>query len=601
MALVDSIPDRSYIETVTSHLSDIWRETHANWEVYDEYINRENALWKAEEDRPTYHPGRAAATIQHAVDNQLAFEPRIHRFPTGSEEKDKRNADKVEPFVHAVFQEAALLEPQLTWKGIGRHLLTYGYGVAEGPILDSTERPAKLKRRKGEDDEDWEHRMTIWQNASKMWQPFRVRAPHPAHVLLEPFKKRPDDGVKIVQRYAIEIHRLVEARKSKSGKAKKRNSFVVDFDYGNEPYRIVNTVEYWSLDWHALMADSKLLFVEPNTWGFLPFKHAFAGFGQLRTKDNAISLRHLAVGLLEPIMESLKVQAQAFSGLHNNLVEASFPDENVTGDADSIRNQKAQGEQIIELRPGETRDFMSPPDITRWMFEAEKLVDFDIEFGTFARNLAGLRQVGTFTVGQTAIQMQAAERKFIAPSLQLEHMATLVGQDILRLIDLIDEPLTVRGFTIRPSDIQHDYSLEVKFEIADPAIEMQRRAIAMQEVAAGLKSKETYWEETRREDVTTERMRLLEDQMRAHPAVQQAFIEEMAKALGLMPLLEKVRDQRAAGEEPEVGLEGLIGPEGGGGPGGAPTALTGSQTQPSRVGQEFAASPGAIPGEGPVG
>lgn len=548
MALT-SAPDAKYIEQTAGHLTNLWRSAHQNWQTYDEYLHRENALWASDVDRPSYHPGRAAATIQHATDNQLAFEPRVKRFPADSEEKSKRDADRVEPFVHAVFQETALLEPVLTWKALGRHLLLYGYAVVDGPVLDSVAKPIRPKRRKGEDEDEFADRMVIWENANRSWQPFRIRAPHPATILLDPMRKRPEEGVKVELRYAKDIQRMTEQRLTKTGNAKRRDSFVVHFDVGNEPYRKVNTIEYWSLDWHALMADNKLVFSEPNTWGFVPYKHAFAGFGQQRTKDGALDVRYLATGLLEPILDSLKVQAQALSGMHNNLVEAAFPDENVIGDADSVRNQRARGERIVELRPGEQRSYMSPPEMTRWMFEAEKLVDFDIEFGTFARNLAGMRQVGTYTVGQAAIQEQSAERRFIAPALQLEHMATLVGQDILRLVDLLDEKLTVRGHEIRPTDLNHDYTLEVKFEITDPAIELQRRQVAMNEVKAGLKSKEAYWTESRVEDVTNERMRILEDKLREHPAVEAAFIEEMARLFGLVPLLEKLQEQRAAGQE----------------------------------------------------
>lgn len=619
-------PDASYISTLTEHLKDLWRETHEHWGVIDSYYHRTVSLWTPDEqavkgDLPEYHPARATATIDHAVDNQLAHEPRVERFPTSNAERSKRNADVIEPFVHAVFMESALYEPSLTWKQLGKNLLLYGYGVIEGPVLDSTGRPTKPRARRGEDEEEAEQRLRLWENEKRTWMPFRIRSPHPAHVLLEPTNKRPREGVKIVTRYAIDLARLTQNRIGTNGHAKRRDASATLFDSKEEPYRDVETTEYWSLDWHALVADGDLLFVEPNTWGFLPFKHAFAGFGQPRTESDSVEVRYLAVGILDPILDSLRVQMQALTGMHNSLIEASFPDRIVLGDAESIRNQKARGARILQMKQGESMTFEQPPDISRWMFEAERLVDFDIEFGSFARNMAGMRQVGTYTVGQTAIQMNAAEKKFLGTGLQMEQLATLVGQDILKLVDLLDEPLTVRGHTIRPSDLEHDYSLAVRFELVDPVLEMQRRQVGQAEVAQGLKSKETYWNDIKLADVSGERMRILEDRLRENPVVQQAFIEEMARLFGLIPLLEQIEKQRAASAgagvpptAPATGAGGeqgtIFGPDGkplqqsmGAPPDqsmGAPPdvaslqqMLTGQVSQPSRVGQAGAGSGGA--------
>lgn len=612
-------PDAGSIEQLAAHLKAVWQDAHDHWIEIDKYYHRTFPLWtQAEMDSrgelPEYHPSRATGTIDHAVDNQLAHEPRVNRFASSSKDKDRKSADRVEPFVHAVFMESALLEPSLTWKQVAKNLVMYGYAVVEGPTLDSSERPPKPRMRRGEDQEEWDRRLTLWENSKKTWMPFRIRAPHPATVLLEPMNKRPHEGVKIVTRYAIDLERLTKNRLDKNGKPKRRDSAADQFDCGNEPYREVDTIEYWSLHWHALTAEGKLLFVEPNTWGFLPFKHAFAGFGQMKTDSTGIEVRDLAVGILDPILDSLLVQAQAMTGVHNSLIEAAFPDRIVTGDAESVRNQKARGARIIQLKNGEKIEFEHPPEIARWMLEAEKLVSEDIDFGSFSKVLSGGRNVGTYTVGQTAIQMNSAEKKFLATGQQMEHLATLVGQDILKLIDVLDEQITVRGFTIRPSDIAHDYSLEVKFEIVDPVLEQQRRQIAMQEVQAGLKSSETYWNETRLADASGERMRILEDKLRANPIVEQAFIEEMARLFGLMPLLDQIKKQREAGATPAPGTSAM----GGGQPpiagpdglpldqtmGGAqvnmamPEGLTGAVPGVPRMGQGAAGSPASasIPG-----
>lgn len=589
---VDSAPDLSYIQQTHAHLLNIWKDTHRNWERADSFYHRENDLWDADEraeKKPEYHPARATAVIDHATDNQLAFEPKIRRFPTGSTEKEERDADRVEPFLNAVMLEAQLLEPSMTWKQVGKNLLLYGYAVVEGPILDSTEKPPKPRRKPSEDDDAFEKRMTLWENEKRTWMPFRIRAPHPARVLLDPMRKRPAEGVKDDMRYAIDLHRLTARRVKKDGSPKRKDSFAQLFDFGNEPYREVHTLEYWSCDWHAIVADSKLLFVEPNTWGYLPFKHAFAGFGQYRTNSNGIQTQYLAVGLLDPIMDSLTIQAQALSGVHNKLVEHAFPDQ-YTKDAESIRNQKAAGARFIETDA--PPQYEHPPEINRWMFEAERLIDFDIEFGTFSRNLAGLRQTGTYTVGQTQIQTNMAEKKFIAPMRQMEQMATLVAQDILRLVDVLDEKLTVRGNAIISSDLKHDYSCEVTFETIDPALELQRREVAMREVERRLRSRDRYWEDARVSNASEERMRIFKDEMFEQPAIRQAFIEETARLFGLIPLLEQLEKQRAEGLSLADAAGGVDNPPTPQGELNPTNPLTNQIVRQRQQGQEFTGSEG---------
>ena len=543
-------PDASFIDALTGHLLSLWKDTHAHWEVIDSYYHRTFPLWDAEEvdDKPSYHPARATGIIDHAVDNQLAHRPRFHRFAADETERAQRRADKIEPFLDAVFEEAALIEPAMTWKQVGKNLLMYGYGIVEGPMLDSEERPTKPRQKRGEDEEDFAMRMVIYENEKRTWMPFRIRAPHPSHVLLDPFTKRPKEGIKVVNRYAIDLHRQTKARVKNNGEPKRKNSTVSVFDYENAPYRPVPVREYWSVDWHALVAEGKLLFVEPNTWQLMPWKHAFAGFGQLKTADKNVATRSMAIGLLDPVLEALKIDAQARSAVHNSLLETAFADRWTTGDAENLRNQKAQGGGILQVPEGKELHWEEPPPLSRWVLEGQRLVADDIEFGTFSRSLAGQNQTGVYHVGQQAILTNSAEKKFIATGKQMEYMATLVGQDVLKLVDVLDEAITVRGETVRPADIDHDYSIEARFEIIDVAMELQKRSVAMNEVSAGLKSTQTYMEEARQENISQERTRLLEDILRADPMVRQIFLQELARKLGLIQFAENAQESQATGD-----------------------------------------------------
>ena len=158
------------------------------------------------------------------------------------------------------------------------------------------------------------------------------------------------------------------------------------------------TDEYWTDCWHALVADSELLFVEKNTWGFVPFSHAFAGFGQQVTAIEEDDPSYLAVGILEPVMASLRAQAQAVAGRHNALLDATFNPLGTTMDAAELQEQLARGD-IIEMGNRGDAWRMEIPQLPRWLFASEEWLDRDIEQGTFARALAGVREQGVSTVG----------------------------------------------------------------------------------------------------------------------------------------------------------------------------------------------------------
>ena len=104
----------------------------------DTYYQQTFRLWPEGLDRPEWlKPARSRSIIDHAVDHQLAHEPIVSRPPTDDDEEAKRKADRVEPALKAIMDEASLLEPSLTWKQAWKHLLLYGYAVVEDG-LDSS-------------------------------------------------------------------------------------------------------------------------------------------------------------------------------------------------------------------------------------------------------------------------------------------------------------------------------------------------------------------------------------------------------------------------------------------------------------------------------
>ena len=592
----DEKPTVESIRQITRYLQDVWSRTHTKWQEIDSYYQQEFNLWPEGLNRPEWlKPARSRSIVDHAVDHQLAYEPIVHRFPVSQTEASERRANEVEPALKAILDEASLFEPTMTWKQVGKHLLLYGYAVVEDGLDSSCMAQRREKPRKGrnEPQEEFDRRVRIPRIAVKSMMPFRTRAPHPSRVLLDPMEKEPRMAVKHAYRRSIDLEEITSARMT--GSRAKRGE-VHPWKTGDNPFEMVMVDEFWSECWHAMVADSELLFVEKNTWGFIPYSHAFSGYGQEITSIEEYDPSYLAVGILEPVMPVLKAQAQAVAGRHNALMEATFNPTGTVMDASELEEQLSRGD-VIEM--GNRNDVwkMEIPQLPRWMFASEEWLDRDIELGTFSRALAGVREQGVSTVGQQAILTTAAGRKFVSPTKQLEHLATKSAAHILQWIDVLELGLRIRGHQIADDMLESDYSCTVSFELIDPVLQLQFRELGMREVQQGLKSKETYWSsDARLEDSTGEQKRLLEDLIRQDPRVQELMAKEVAREAGLQDLLDKEEDRMANQQMAAMNGGGMTGPDGmpiqqtmGQGAGRPPrNPLTPDTARPSRVGQELA-------------
>ena len=592
----DEKPTVESIRQITRYLQDVWSRTHTKWQEIDSYYQQEFNLWPEGLNRPEWlKPARSRSIVDHAVDHQLAYEPIVHRFPVSQTEASERRANEVEPALKAILDEASLFEPTMTWKQVGKHLLLYGYAVGEDGLDSSCMAQRREKPRKGrnEPQEEFDRRVRIHRNAVKSMMPFRTRAPHPSRVLLDPMEKEPRMAVKHAYRRSIDLEEITSARMT--GSRAKRGE-VHPWKTGDNPFEMVMVDEFWSECWHAMVADSELLFVEKNTWGFIPYSHAFSGYGQEITSIEEYDPSYLAVGILEPVMPVLKAQAQAVAGRHNALMEATFNPTGTVMDASELEEQLSRGD-VIEM--GNRNDVwkMEIPQLPRWMFASEEWLDRDIELGTFSRALAGVREQGVSTVGQQAILTTAAGRKFVSPTKQLEHLATKSAAHILQWIEVLELGLRIRGHQIADDMLESDYSCTVSFELIDPVLQLQFRELGMREVQQGLKSKETYWSsDARLEDSTGEQKRLLEDLIRQDPRVQELMAKEVAREAGLQDLLDKEEDRMANQQMAAMNGGGMTGPDGmpiqqtmGQGAGRPPrNPLTPDTARPSRVGQELA-------------
>ena len=542
-------PTEEYIAATAAHLKEVWQATHAKWREIDGFVTGQFPVWvqpngSEDKDRPAYRPARARSIVDQAVDTQLPYEPRMQRVPANDSETQKEAANRVENYLKAAWDEASTLETAMPAKQISRFLVTYGYAVWEGPYLRRRDQPVKDP---DEEAEDYERRYADW-------FPYRMRAIVPTKVLLPPHEKRPTYAIKLVKQYAKDLADLTYDRK----KRLKRGDVDV-YDYGKKPWAEVQTVEYFSSRWHALMTGSdkkgsgRLLFVERNTDGFVPFTHAYSGWGQEPSNLEAQDPQYLCQGILDPVRDSLRRQAQAASAMHNALVNAAFPKR-------GTRKDPGEAAQALlgDIVQGEEGDWWWDkfPDLPQHLYNTNELVTMDIEQGTFSLMQAGFRQAGVETVGQQAILMNKSNLKFRGITKQMEDMASVVAGNFLRLADSLESIPVLHGHKLSSDDIGGQYGVNVHFELVDPVLALQERELAMREFQALLIDREGYWEAARKEDSSKIQRGLLEDAVYRMPAVHNEMVLRAMERLGFKELAESLRKQSLVLAQGGTGVDG---------------------------------------------
>lgn len=570
-------PTEESIGQMHQRLERIWSDAHGIFRTVDTYYERTFRLWERGSTRPTLRPMKPRSIIDTALDQLMGHEAQVHRF--GEDEGKAEERDQVEKTMNAVFRQAALQEVSLSFKQAGKNLLLYGYTIIEDSIDGQTLQIAqseKPEQTSGESRDDFNIRIRLWQHRQKTAMPFRIRAPHPTTVLLDPMHKNPKVAIKVDTWTSQDLVDITKARKEQD------RGEVELFEPRANPFDLVGAFEYWTEDWHALMTSGtnraggflgfggtpavsgQLLIVEPNTWGFVPFSHAFSGWGQEPSDRSTMNPKYLAVGMIQHAMDDLRMHAQAVSGRHNALIDATFAKTGTTEEASELEEQMATSD-VLNLPGGESSVWtIKAPQLPRWLETLEATIQRDLEEGTHSRSSGGIRDVGVSTVGQQAILDTRSQRKFVPLNDQMEGLGTKSLEHMLQWIDVLNLDLTVEGHNIKRIMIGGDYSGKVTFQVVDAVLQLQERQQALNEWQAGAMALETFWSISGREDAAGERQRLAQDQVYAHPIINEEMVKIEAQRLGLLKLLEgQTGTTPGPGAAPvESGQSTILGPDG---------------------------------------
>ena len=540
-------PDARTINDVKGYYQNLWSPIHARFDLLDRYLRREFPVWSSENShRPVYRPSTAARIVKGAADTQMAFVANVHRDPIDDSSKSLQDADGVEDSLNAILQDSASYEAVHPWKMADKLIIHLDQVIIEGPILDLSSKPVAPTASDYPDPDDLRQADKIHKAEKRNWNPIRIKVPHPSAVLLDPEAKDPPFAIKTGTMPAWKLHALTKRKKNPARGVSRRNVDVFTYDEKDQ-HQMINVTEWWSRRWYALKVDKgDVLFVEKNLSGFVPFALAFAGFGMVYRQNQVEGFPYSPEGILWDVLDSVQKESQQKTAKHELLIQSAFRHIVTEKDASTLAQEMANSDIIGDTDPNSI-GFLDAKDVPGNLLRAGMEIDTDIEAGTYSKALTGNRQTGVDTVGQQAILSDAAERKFAAPLLQMDDLASIIGSRILRLVDIVPDlkgGIGARGKQLTRKSINGVYNVQVTFPIRDRILALEERRQGLAELQVGAKSIHSFLEDDRRvPNVHREEQLIMKDQFNQREWVQDLYHREFAEQEGVVEEFDAQQEQ----------------------------------------------------------
>ena len=545
-------PDLNFVTTGLEHFkTKVWGTAWTKWKEIDSYIAQEYNIWDANLKRPQTRTSTAAARVLHALNNLMASNPKVHCEPAGEGKQHGDRAEDKENGLSAVLVDASKREALPVFRTIAFNFVRYDYAVYHAPLLEPNMPAPKPRKRRTEDPEDFKLRMEAWEAAGDMYNPIRIRAPHPSTVLLDPMSKDPLFGFMVTQRPGWKIAEITRR------KAETRDGVTLfETLTAYKDFEDFELKEFWTPYYHWVGLEGKELYVEDNGTGIMPFKHSWGGRGGEFTGDNGIRTDHLGIGLITPILDDLLRESQQLSAIHNLLVEGAWPKVEVPNTTDTADAAQAFQHDFV---PAGFK-YLDPPKMIAGIQDLITQTARQIEQGTIPISLGGYN-TGVPTLGQEALLSDSGLRALEQPRLSMEAMTSAVAEDILRVVDYRGEPIKLRGAELRPKDIEKLYQADVTFPVVDKVGQLQERELGMQEVEKKLQSKKMYLMRKGVENLHEEMDEIDLDTARENPIFTTTISADAYRKMGMDQLADKyyqMADDLLQKQRMDLGLDQAV-------------------------------------------
>lgn len=454
--------------------------------------------------------------VDAMADTLVTSNPTVKRYPTKRGDLSDSRADEVEKWAEGLLREASLNEMVPPFKTAAKYIALLGYTVLK-QRWDNTVWPKKP--RKGAK----QGRFDDYERIRSMAFPFAIECPHPARVLMPHNERNPSMAIETSTAFIFDLKRQYPEQAS---------------EFVGRPYDMLEVIHYWDYDWQIILVQGRELLVLPNEWGFIPYTHAFSGYGQERaptyqaTQSGVASGRgvppmgpkpeDMAVGLLRSVRDTIMSMDEFYSAMHYLALNQAYRVKYTTGDPEELAQALSDAEAggVVPTGGAQITE-EAPPRVDRWAFQVHAMAQADLNQSTFASEVQGQRSPGVTTATQHALMLGTSRQKFDVPLIQLNQMANQALGYCAKMVVARNESVTIDGVTITPEHFEKNFDFEVKFESKDEGALLREREVGMREVQSGLRSPETYWEKTGISDAVGEARKIFVAQMMQSDIIRQ--------------------------------------------------------------------------------
>ena len=406
------------------------------------------------------------------------------------------------------------------------------------------------RKKKGESNEDFEERISLWKTEHSTTMPFRLIPLHPTEVLLDPFNDTPKWGIHVKNMYVGEVESIYP--KWENSANKKLTDEVLVTEYWDDRERAV-TVNGES----AFGPDKEVV---KHRHGTHPFIKGASGFGS-DNADHEPAKRY--VGINRYIKGVLQSESRNYSVTDIVLKQSAWPVRIATGDrANEVPNLDLKYGQVHPFPAGVKIEDLNPSLPPDMVFGHQSTASRIISDVAAPRAIKGLREPGTTSGIDQQTQIGEARLKYRPIATGIERMMTKLCQKAaIYMRTTIKHPVSLRAgarsdeiFEIGPSAFSNPLPVRVKVNVLDPSDEIRKKNSTAAELAAGtIDQLEAIKELHPDKDAGKIQRRVWTDRMMMNPIVQQvigaAIAEGLTQKLELADLLEDAMKRIQAAEQ----------------------------------------------------
>lgn len=502
--------------------------------------------------RPKFRSGLFPSKVDQAVNAMLAFEPWLHRVPTGPGSDAEKAAGLLEKGTQALLHDCFGRAPNFPTKENGKQLILHNHtGLLTLLDLEGLIKPSQ---KEGEDKEDFQRREWEWQSSRQHWNPFKFVVPKAGEVLCDPMQAVPPVMVWRHRVAAYDLNDLLlknAERYRRLGRVLSiwRTAWAGAFSMPSDPYEPVDVVEWWSMRWHGMKRKGGgAVYWEPNVTGIQPYSQVWGGNAISPTAEAFDVKWWVEQALMHKVIEEIVMEAQATAAHHQLLQRAAWAPIGTTEDAGEAAEQLNKG--IVQGGKDDYWPF-PVPDLPAQSFMHKEGLLRGIEQHTFSPLAAGLRESPTETATGVLTRAESTARGFKPYVAKAGHLWSLGSSNLLKMTVYLNREggdaykefaeIGIGKDKVRVKDMGDppQFHMQADFEQVDVAVQMQKTQEAVALYKEGLVSSDYVYRAARIEDPVGMRRELAEDRARNDPDVMEEMVINAFRVEGQLEIADR--------------------------------------------------------------